>query len=75
MVLNSNLQIPLKETILNEEKSSFDIANPSFTINNKKGKISVKAKKGKFLNKNLIRLAKIKTSRQHLILMNGGFVC
>ena len=48
MVLNSNLQIPLKETILNEEKSSFDVANPSFTINNNDKKISVKAKKGSF---------------------------
>ena len=56
MVLNSNLQTPLKETILNEEKSSFDVANPSFTINNNDKKISVKAKKGKFLSKDLILL-------------------
>ena len=56
MILNNNLQIPLNEAILNEEKSSFDIANPSFTINNNGEKISVKAKKGKFINKNLILL-------------------
>ena len=56
MVLNSNLQIPLKKTILNEEKSSFDVANPSFTINNNDKKISVKAEKGKFLSKDLILL-------------------
>ena len=49
MILN-NLKTPLKETILNEEKSSFDISNPSFTINNGGEKISVKAKRGKFLN-------------------------
>ena len=56
MVLNNNLQTPLKETILNEEKSSFDVANPSFTINNNDKKISVKAEKGKFLSKDLILL-------------------
>ena len=43
----SNLKTPLKEAILNDEKSSFDISNPSFTINNGGEKISVKAKKGK----------------------------
>ena len=52
----SNLKTPLKEAILNEEKSSFDISNPSFTINNGGEKISVKAKKGKFLDSNLILL-------------------
>ena len=52
----SNLKTPLKEAILNEEKSSFDISNPSFTINNGGEKISVKAKKGKFLDNNLILL-------------------
>ena len=56
MFLKNNLQIPLKEVTLNEENSSFDIVNPSFTINNNGKKISVKAKKGKFLNKNLILL-------------------
>jgi len=55
MILN-NLKTPLKETILNEEKSSFDISNPSFTINNGGEKISVKAKRGKFLNNDLILL-------------------
>ena len=37
MLLNNNLLIPLKEVNLSEEKSSFDIANPSFTIKSKKG--------------------------------------
>ena len=55
MILN-NLKTPLKETILNEEKSSFDISNPSFTINNGGEKISVKAKRGKFLDNDLILL-------------------
>ena len=56
MIVVNNLQNPLKQSILNEEKSSFDISNPSFTINNGGGKISVKAKKGKFLSKNLVLL-------------------
>jgi hypothetical protein len=56
MILNNKLHFPLKETILNEEKSSFDISNPSFTINNGGEKISVKAKRGKFLNNDLILL-------------------
>ena len=56
MMILSNLKTPLKEAILNEEKSSFDISNPSFTINNGGEKISVKAKKGKFLDSNLILL-------------------
>ena len=56
MILNSNLKITSKEAIINEEKPSFDIANPSFTINNNGKKISVKAEKGKFLSKDLILL-------------------
>ena len=36
----------------------FDIVNPSFTINNEKEKISVKASKGNFLNDDLILLQK-----------------
>ena len=56
MILNNNLKISSKKAILNEEKPSFDIANPSFTINNNGKKISVKAKKGKFLSKDLILL-------------------
>tara|TARA_Y100001970_G_scaffold273765_1_gene372436 strand:- start:3324 stop:3773 length:450 start_codon:yes stop_codon:yes gene_type:complete len=35
---------------------SFDILNPTFTINNDKEKISVKAKQGNFIDKNLILL-------------------
>ena len=56
MLLNNNLQTSLEEVTLKEERSTFDIANPSFTINSKKGKISVNAKRGKFLNKNLVLL-------------------
>ena len=56
IIVKNNLKISFKENILNEEKSSFDISNPSFTINAGGGKISVKAKKGKFLGKNLILL-------------------
>ena len=56
MILNKNLQVPLEEVIVKQEKSSFDITNPSFTINNDKEKISVKAENGKFLDKNLIIL-------------------
>ena len=56
MILNKNLEVPLEEVIVKQEKSSFDITNPSFTINNNKEKISVKAENGKFLDKNLILL-------------------
>ena len=56
IVVKSNLKNSLKENIFNEEESSFDISNPSLTINEGGGKISVKAKKGKFLDKNLILL-------------------
>ena len=43
--------------VLPEEKNnSFDMLNPSFTINNKGEKISVKAKRGNFIGKNLILL-------------------
>ena len=34
----------------------FDIVNPTFTINNNKEKISVRAKNGNFLSKNIILL-------------------
>ena len=37
---------------------SFDILNPKFTINNDKEKISVKAKHGNFIDKNLVLLKK-----------------
>lgn len=36
----------------------FDILNPTFTINNDKEKISVKAKHGNFIDKNLVLLEK-----------------
>ena len=42
--------------ILNDPK--FDILNPSFTINSDNEKISVKANKGNFINKDLILLKK-----------------
>ena len=38
--------------------NQFDIINPSFTINNDKEKISVKAKKGNFIDNNIISLEK-----------------
>ena len=44
------------EIIINDPK--FDILNPSFTINSDKEKISVKAHKGNFINKDLILLKK-----------------
>ncbi len=44
------------EIILNDPK--FDILNPSFTINSDNEKISVKANKGNFINKDLILLKK-----------------
>ena len=37
---------------------SFDILNPAFTINNDKEKISVKARHGNFIDKNLVLLTK-----------------
>ncbi len=66
------MKIALEEVISNEENTSFDIANPSFTINNEGKKISVKAKKGKFLNKNLILLENevIFKSKQFRLLTN-----
>ena len=55
-----------KTKITNFEKNNqikivdnqFDIINPSFTINNDKEKISVKAKKGNFIDNNIISLEK-----------------
>jgi Protein of unknown function (DUF1239). len=37
---------------------NFDIINPSFTINSNKERISIKAKKGNFINSDLILLEK-----------------
>ena len=47
----------IKEEILLVDPK-FDIVNPSFTINNNKEKITVKANKGNFINDNLILLKK-----------------
>ena len=48
--------VPNPDFILNDPK--FDILNPSFTINSDNEKISVKANKGNFINKDLILLKK-----------------
>ena len=48
----------ISEDALLDVDPKFDISNPSFTINNDKEKISVKAKKGNFLTKDLVLLKK-----------------
>ena len=45
-----------EEVIIDDTQSSFDMVNPRFTINNEKEKISVKAKNGNFIGKNIILL-------------------
>ena len=45
-----------KEIIVDDTHSSFDMVNPRFTINNEKEKISVRAKNGNFIGKNIILL-------------------
>tara|TARA_Y100001960_G_scaffold312583_1_gene374445 strand:- start:381 stop:830 length:450 start_codon:yes stop_codon:yes gene_type:complete len=52
----TNIIKNVNEEILNDPK--FDILNPSFTINSDNEKISVKANKGNFINKDLILLKK-----------------
>ena len=42
--------------IVDDTQSSFDMVNPRFTINNEKEKISVKAKNGNFIGRNIILL-------------------
>ena len=55
-IIFNNINNPIDEIILSKENSNFDIINPSFTINNNKEKISVKAKRGNFLSDSLISL-------------------
>ena len=42
--------------VTKKSESSFDIINPSFTIDDKKEKISVKAKNGNFIDEDIILL-------------------
>ena len=55
-VISTNISSSLEERIIKNENTNFDIINPSFTINNNKQKISVKANRGNFLNDDLILL-------------------
>jgi len=45
-----------EKIIVDDVQSSFDMVNPRFTINNEKEKITVKAKNGNFIGKNIILL-------------------
>ena len=56
IIIKKNLNDSFNQIISNEKTQSFDIINPSFTINNTGEKISVKAKKGNFLSSDLILL-------------------
>ena len=55
-IISVNIDSSLEKIVIKEEGPNFDIINPSFTINNKKQKISVKAKRGNFLTNELILL-------------------
>ena len=57
-IISINIDSSLEKIVIKEEDPNFDIINPSFTINNKKQKISVKAKRGNFLTDKLILLEK-----------------
>ncbi len=56
-IVNSD-QETTNSIVENKNDPSFDIINPSFTINNEKDKISVKAEEGNFLGNDLILLEK-----------------
>ena len=58
IIILNNIDSSLEKIVIDKESSSFDIINPSFTINNNKQKISVKAKRGNFLTDKLILLEK-----------------
>ena len=55
-IISINIDSSLEKIVIKEEDPNFDIINPSFTINNKKQKISVKAKRGNFLTNEVILL-------------------
>ena len=46
----------INNVVTKKTESSFDIVNPSFTIDDKKEKISVKAKNGNFIDEDIILL-------------------
>ena len=56
-IVSNGTYISSEDTIHKSERPSFDIINPSFTINNKQ-KISVKAERGNFLSDHEILLEK-----------------
>ena len=56
-IVSNGTYISSEETVHKSERPSFDIINPSFTINNKQ-KISVKAERGNFLSDHEILLEK-----------------
>ena len=55
-IISTHINSSFEKIIVEEEDPNFDIINPSFTINNNKQKISVKAKKGNFITNDLILL-------------------
>ena len=56
-IVSNGTHISSEDTIHKSERPSFDIINPSFTINNKQ-KISVKAERGNFVSDHEILLEK-----------------
>ena len=56
-IVSNGTYISSEETVHKSERPSFDIINPSFTINNKQ-KISVKAERGNFVSDHEILLEK-----------------
>ena len=56
IILFKNYNYKITENDIQWKDENFDIINPSFTINNDKGKISVKAKMGSFITDNEILL-------------------
>ena len=56
IILFKNYNYKITENDIQWNNENFDIINPSFTINNDKGKISVKAKMGSFITDNEILL-------------------
>ena len=55
-IILNNTNSSFEQRSIEEKNPNFDIINPSFTINNNKQTISVKAKRGNFLSKELILL-------------------
>ena len=55
-IIFNNTESPLENITKIETTGNFDIINPSFTINSNKEKISVKAKRGNFISKDVILL-------------------